>query len=127
MTVDQIVLPPSISIETGHQGIHPVSAIAFGFLAFNTLIGFALAANIKQRLRILYPQVWKNLGYGDISVDNISRSTAFISLIYRPPAEITNENLLKDFSVYKLLIIGQMILFLFTAFSFVYFASWGQH
>jgi hypothetical protein len=80
--------------------------------SFILLLGFlAFALSIRNKLRTHYPHIWKNLARDKYPLVETRESMRSLHrLILDPPREITDKGLLRDFTLYKKLRIGQWML-----------------
>jgi hypothetical protein len=84
------------------------------FILLLAVLAFALS--IKDKLRTRYPHIWKNLSRDKYPyVENRESMRSLHRVIFNSPREITNKDLLKDFSLYKKLRAGLWLLLVLAA------------
>jgi hypothetical protein len=110
--------------EMGRDWINLAVVLTWGLFFITILARLALAFSIKDKLRVLYPNIWKNVERErDKLFPNLNtrpRIKALNRVIYKTPREITNKKLLKDFLVYKGLWYVQGVMCLLAVFTALY-------
>ena len=84
------------------NSLSPFIGTGIGVMFINFLTGFFVSSQIKEMLKVHYPEIYRNFG-GSVILDNsIRKSLSTSKMVMNPPSEITYRPLLRLFRISRM-------------------------